>query len=211
MMSRTAIPVSVRRTLPFIFFLVVYIWYALHCSNLLMGWLGVSNIPDLGRHGGPHWRHVIYALSVRICDLVIMSRMLTYFLAGMCLYLYRGIVPYSKALMWLAVIALAISIWCVPIIAYTLPLFGSYALMYIAFVPSRWHSFGRRIDLSYGLYLYAYPVQMVLVYYFKPYLVPMSLFILALATTALLALGSWVLVERPFLKLKSFALRVPSG
>lgn len=85
----------------------------------------------------------------------------------------------------------------IPCIAY-LTLFAAMRL------PIR--SFDRRIDLSYGIYIYAFPVQQLLALYalnawgFIPY------FAAALGLAALLAVVSWTCIERPSLALKNKSL-----
>ncbi len=65
--------------------------------------------------------------------------------------------------------------------------------------------FDRHVDVSYGLYIYAFPVQQLLVMYgvtkygFTPY------FVCALAITLALAAASWFTIEKPSLSLKHFA------
>ena len=56
-------------------------------------------------------------------------------------------------------------------------------------------------DFSYGLYIYAFPVQQTLVY-LLPGLSPMSLFFMSTIVTFLFAALSWRFVEKPALKLK---------
>lgn len=59
-------------------------------------------------------------------------------------------------------------------------------------------------DLSYGVYIYAYPVQQTLVYFFKPnYL---QLMFMTIPIVLILAFLSWHLVEKKFLKLKNLYL-----
>ena len=68
-------------------------------------------------------------------------------------------------------------------------------------------SFDRRMDLSYGLYIYAFPIQKLLVLYhlnalgFAPYVLT------ALAMALALAAGSWFAIERPNLAMKNLRLR----
>ena len=67
-------------------------------------------------------------------------------------------------------------------------------------------SFDRRVDVSYGLYIYAFPVQQLLAMYgvtkygFTPY------FVCALAITLALAAASWFTIEKPSLSLKHLDL-----
>lgn len=56
-------------------------------------------------------------------------------------------------------------------------------------------------DLSYGIYIYAFPVQQTLVYYFKPHL--FELMIYTTLITCTMGFLSWHLIEKRCLKLKS--------
>ena len=93
-----------------------------------------------------------------------------------------------------------------------------YTLIYLYSVPVLALWLGRyvrpvivcRADLSYGTYLYAWPVQQVVVAIFAIAnwtLYPVLLFSIALAGTLSLAWPSWVLIERPALRLKNIDLR----
>lgn len=57
-------------------------------------------------------------------------------------------------------------------------------------------------DISYGLYIYAFPVQQTLVLLGADALPPLVSGLLALVATVPVAAASWVLVERPALRLK---------
>jgi peptidoglycan/LPS O-acetylase OafA/YrhL len=86
---------------------------------------------------------------------------------------------------------------------------GGYLLFWFAFnVRSRrLAAVGHRVDISYGVYLYAWPVQKLLIWW-DPEISPWPVFIEATAITSLLAFGSWSLVEKPFLNLKSLVVPV---
>ena len=142
-------------------------------------------------------------LSWLVCDLVHWPRLGACFLSGTLFYLYRNSIAYSPRLFALSLAAL-LSCFCFPqlkLLSLMFPLFGAYVLFYLAFLPiPRLHAFTRRGDISYGLYLYAFPVQQLLVHRFGNQLTPETLFALAFPITALLAAMSWFIVERPFLK-----------
>lgn len=123
--------------------------------------------------------------------------------AGMLLYLLRDRIKLSSRAGWLAaagVIAAVPTLWFTEALA-TL---GAYALLVLAYQAPDWfRSLTRHGDLSYGVYIYAYPIQQMFV--------PLSLassspafvnMALALPVTCLLAWASWRLVEAPALQLK---------
>lgn len=61
--------------------------------------------------------------------------------------------------------------------------------------------FGQRVDLSYGVYLYGWPVAQALLYFTHQKLSPVPLFTFTIAVTLVVAYGSWRLIERPSLDL----------
>lgn len=78
-------------------------------------------------------------------------------------------------------------------------LFFAYALFWIAYVPrGAILGYNRVGDYSYGLYLYAFPIQQALVMY-RPDMAPMTLFALASLLTLACAVFSWHLIEKPAL------------
>lgn len=60
-------------------------------------------------------------------------------------------------------------------------------------------------DVSYGIYLWAFPVQQTTALVWAG-ITPFAMIALALAVTSLLAVASWTLIEPPALRLKSFGL-----
>jgi peptidoglycan/LPS O-acetylase OafA/YrhL len=86
------------------------------------------------------------------------------------------------------------------------PLAGSYIILSIG-TGRRWR-FARwteKTDLSYGIYLYAFPVQQVIASF--PSLRYATLnFLIALPVTAGLAWLSWHFVEQPFLRMKNLPM-----
>ncbi|MGE5625159.1 MAG: acyltransferase family protein [Bacillota bacterium] len=132
---------------------------------------------------------------VRLCIL---------FAAGSTLRVYSDRVPLSGFIL----VALAVP----AIVAYrstAFPVFFSlwlvYAVMWIAYMPHlNW--FNRAGDYSYGLYIYAFPIQQALREYF-PSIQPLEVFASASLLTLACAALSWHFVEEPALKLKGVSLR----
>ena len=76
-----------------------------------------------------------------------------------------------------------------------------YAFLWVGMVlPLRWTT-----DLSYGTYIYAFPVTQMLVLAGVAQLGPLALLLTAGSATLLIAAASWFLIERPALSLKSIA------
>ena len=83
------------------------------------------------------------------------------------------------------------------------PIAGGYLLLYAAFTPALPLSrFGRYGDFSYGLYVFAYPIQQTIVHALGPGLPLPVFFTLSFGTTLALACASWHLIEAPALSLK---------
>jgi peptidoglycan/LPS O-acetylase OafA/YrhL len=132
------------------------------------------------------------------------------FMAGGVAYLWRDHVRLS--LPWLAAALILVAILS-PTPAYkpALYLFSVYAMLVAALHPicASWLP-EPRDDLSYGVYLYGWPVQQGLVSMFAkaPALILLGP---ALVITALIAFVSWRLVEKPALALKGRLLgRAPA-
>lgn len=78
----------------------------------------------------------------------------------------------------------------------------AYTVLLLALHPKlRLPSIDHWGDISYGLYIYAFPVQQTIVY-LMPQVRPLSMFMLSTFITVVLAILSWKLVEKPALKLK---------
>ncbi len=142
-------------------------------------------------------------VSVTLPDaLTIHLRFLTYFLAGMVFFLYRDKIAYNRAGVAAAVVVLGIGA-AAHTLAAVIALPVVYLLLAAAFSPAvRLHRFAQTQDISYGLYLYAWPIQQLLVQHFGALHNPWSLFLSALPLTALAAALSWHLIEKPCLRFK---------
>ena len=135
--------------------------------------------------------------------LTYLPRFFAYFLSGSCFYLYRDVIPRKRILFILSIIAIAVSCFWVKGINLTFPIAGSYLLNYVAFHPNAsFPNFARNGDFSYGVYLYAWPIQQLLMYFLHGYLNVFTLFCLVLPIVFFAAYLSWHYIEKPFLSLK---------
>ena len=128
--------------------------------------------------------------------------LLAYFALGSVAYLFRRAIPIRP---WVAIAAAAIAIASIPttLHAVTLAPCLSYIALYAAMtLPIK--SFDRRIDLSFGLYIYAFPIQQILTLFAVPTLGLPCYLLTTFALTLAFAAVSWMAIERPSLSLKTF-------
>ena len=135
--------------------------------------------------------------------------LLSFFASGMALYRLRNRGIFDARIALAACAGLVLS---VPLHAFILlfPIFGSYLVIYLAFAP--WLKplpAARFGDLSYGLYIYGWPVEQSLVWLHGGAMPWWQLFAAALPLTAVLAFLSWHLIEKRALRLKPQAAPRP--
>jgi peptidoglycan/LPS O-acetylase OafA/YrhL len=127
------------------------------------------------------------------------ATLLPFYLAGMLLQVYGGRALLRPWALAVAALVLVTSFWVphAPVVA--LPTCGSYLLLGLSFTP-RLHflNLGKYGDFSYGVYLYAFPVEQFVVMALGTELSPWALFAIAAPVTLGCAALSWFLVERHF-------------
>jgi peptidoglycan/LPS O-acetylase OafA/YrhL len=147
---------------------------------------------------------LVYLLKVvRDGDADSWWRVGTFFAVGVTIYLYRDLIPRLRWLFWAGVVAMVLGFFVKPMFNLLTPMCGSYCLFYIAFLPMRKRgSWTNRADISYGTYLYGWPVQLLAVHYLQIEQ-PIDLFLASMPGVIVLALLSWFLVENRLLALKT--------
>jgi len=179
---------------------------------LLATWMLLSRLNQVGRLNwaiGGMWIALFtwFAWSLRDATLEDSpARLWLMFCSGAALYVFRERIALSGR--WLvalvAVVAVAAGHDLVFGIAYTLVL--PYAMLCAAYLPrGRILEYNRLGDYSYGVYIYAYPVQQSLMNLW-PTLGPVALFGCAMCCTLVLAILSWHFIEKPA---TGFARRKP--
>ncbi|OUD12530.1 acyltransferase family protein [Thioflexithrix psekupsensis] len=135
--------------------------------------------------------------------------LVNYFLAGTVIYLYREKVILHHYLALLAMIILGVASVMGGLEAWFI-IAGSYLIIYIAFTPYiRCHHFAHYGDFSYGLYIYAFPVQQTLVYLSGATWHPLLNAFVSLPVVLFFAVLSWHLIEHSALQLKNVVLISP--
>jgi peptidoglycan/LPS O-acetylase OafA/YrhL len=139
----------------------------------------------------------------------IAARFLVMFLAGAFLYKFRNAIPARWSLVALSVvIVLAASFLPNYRLVAAIPL--AYAIIASgALIHSK--RLRLRTDLSYGVYIYAWPVQQFVVICGLGILNPFVFALVSAAGTLPLAALSWFLVEKPAISLKSRLMRRSTG
>jgi peptidoglycan/LPS O-acetylase OafA/YrhL len=128
------------------------------------------------------------------------------FLVGATLFVNRDWIPLSAGVL-AAGIALGALLMATPLFRPALA--GIVATLWLAYgAPS--HPIDRWGDASYGVYIYAYPIQQALVA-IVPEITPLSLFGLAGALSVGLGAASWRWIEAPCLALKHRPIKSLSG
>jgi len=127
-----------------------------------------------------------------------------FFSAGMLIYSYKKEINFNITTL-LVLFSLSIMTFVYShdfLCMYILIIFLSYTVMYVAFLPQKQlNNFGKYGDFSYGLYVYAFPIQQTLVFYITGIGV-IPLIVTAFICTLLVAITSWYLIESPCLNLK---------
>jgi len=135
--------------------------------------------------------------------------LMTWFASGMLAYLYKD-QQAGKKLAWM-ILSIA-SLWLITSSALVLlsPLVA-WLLIKIAYLESPFLHFGRYGDFSYGVYIYGFPIQQLVVYLMIKYSISLDwwiCFLISFPITLILAAISWHLVEKRFLRRKTGHLQI---
>lgn len=127
-----------------------------------------------------------------------------YFGAGALFYHFRDKIPLNALLSVVLLIIYGLSFYfgkssifgylCLP-----------YIVFWFVFCPKiKLHGVGKWGDFSYGMYIYSYPVQQTIVYYFGHQIGVPKMIFLSFIFTIPLAMLSWFIVEKRALRLKNY-------
>src|ERR1035437_4196490 len=133
-----------------------------------------------------------------LCEIDSWPQLLSFYLSGMSFYLYRDRIPTRDGLAAGAAAMLVGSLFFLPLLPAALAIGGAYLVFYLAFQKHvAAPGFARYGDFSYGLYLYGFPVQQMIVATFGVMSL-MLLFLVATPATIAVAALSWHGVEKWF-------------
>lgn len=138
-------------------------------------------------------------------DIYAFAKFFLYFLGGMVFYLFKDKILY-KWWIFLLVTAVWIGSFVTPYVLMISYVCLPYIIIYLAHLPGRMNGWAKYGDFSYGMYLYAFPVQQTIAHFWPilglgeittEYMMP-----LAIVLTFPFAYLSWKLVEEPALRWK---------
>lgn len=129
------------------------------------------------------------------------------FLLGVLLHLYREKVPYNAGL-FAACILLAAVLLIYPRVTVFACFPLAYIIVYLGLFNPRRDNWLMRGDYSYGIYLFAYPIQQAYAALFPAYRIWWMSLAFAVVCSLAYAFMSWHLVEHPLLRRKQ---RIAAG
>lgn len=178
-------------------------------------YLVVAGLGIFGLFASREWFNTFFAAfilvvsTVKLTDLPLVysdvpgvARMAIIFLIGALFYMNRDRIRIS--IPWMILFLAAIIHWhkspnikmlYLPAIAYIVFVLAYHPKLYFA-------AFNRLGDYSYGLYIYAFPIQQLISHYHKG-IRAIPLFLFAFPCILVVAIFSWHCIEKPSLKLKT--------
>ena len=135
----------------------------------------------------------------------ILVRLAFVFFVGSGFYIWREWVVYTHRRAFYAAVLLAVFMYIGPLAEPAVAVLGGYLVFWYAF-SCKANSISRimdHTDPSYGLYLYAWPIQNTLIFFFVG-ISPWMVAVITLPVALLMGLISWYLVEKPALRFKGF-------
>ena len=126
-----------------------------------------------------------------------------YFFIGSAFYFVRDRIKYLGAITLILLLTYLTMIYFNTIYAQ----FINYLLIpscifFLAFKKGKTNSVGKIGDFSYGLYIYSFPIQQLIIFLY-PEISLEVFFIISVLSVAPFAIASWKLVEKPAMSLKS--------
>lgn len=133
------------------------------------------------------------------------ARLGGFFYVGSLAYAYRKNIPLNGYWFLISIIVFLLGIstkFASTICYFSLP----YIVLFLAlgFKNKGISNFGKYGDFSYGLYVYAWPVQQSVQHLWGPRLDLAQYFILCFSSILLLAVASWYLIEKPAIGLRKY-------
>ena len=186
--------------------------------SLALVWMILKLLPDKRLYLFPQFILAAVAISLTIRLVLVAhgetnsewSRLATYFLFGSAMYVLRDRIILS----WISFAGLLVALGVAAYFGGKIFVLGRILLLgwltlHFAYLPQGWiRQYNRLGDYSYGLYIYAFPVQQTIDHFYPQITVPAMLASASIATT-ILAMLSWHWIEKPALSRRTLRQRRP--
>ncbi|WMJ87349.1 acyltransferase family protein [Anaerocolumna sp. MB42-C2] len=129
------------------------------------------------------------------------------FFAGTLIYCFKDKIKINAAYFNLSLIVFLLTTQF-PGFELTSTLLLPYIILFLAFSPKiKLNHFASKGDLSYGIYIYAFPIQQIISHVLGDSLHWYINLIIAVPFVLLFSFLSWHFIEKPFMKLKKYELK----
>jgi len=173
---------------------------ACYVGVAMLGLAGAFRIPRTFAAGAAGW--ILFCCAIRATGWLPHESRVTnflelspYFAVGVGAYLLRDRIRLHGAL-FAAALGIIVAVRYTALFPLVFPLALGYAVLYVAFVPAGpLRRYNRLGDYSYGIYIYAFPMQQ-LASWLVPGITPLANMAIAFPATLLLAIASWHGIEK---------------
>jgi peptidoglycan/LPS O-acetylase OafA/YrhL len=136
-------------------------------------------------------------------------RLYTYFFIGMCFYLFKENIRYKYFITGIALISIFLACFFGKYLNLTLLIAGSYLLFGFSFSKKiKFYHFGKYGDFSYGIYLYGFLIQQLVMIYFHGSMNNTLNYMISLPIAVMCGIASYFCIEKPCMNLKNKILQL---
>lgn len=127
------------------------------------------------------------------------------FSIGGCFYLFKDNIPWSMKIMAPALVGFFTLLFCDAIAEVAASILWGYVIIYYANTGKSLLAFNKLPDVSYGIYLYAWPINKILLWHY-PQMNQYTSIVAVLTLSIGAGILSWYSVEKPSLRIKKHAM-----
>ena len=118
-------------------------------------------------------------------------------------YCFRDTIPFKRWMLWFSIVVTMCACVYGHGLNTALIIYGSYILFYFVFSDVPLNNFGKYGDFSYGMYIYAFPIQQMTINWLQDFhYKPITLLMIQLPIIFVVSVISWKVIEKPFLRFK---------